>query len=80
MGKIGEGAWSTLNRLSNLKRPHSENDDPIDALAEAVATELEDTVAVAETSPEDDALAEAVAPELEDEVAVVLALAGTCSL
>ena len=47
MGKVGEGAWSTLNRLSNLKRPHSENDDPIDALAEAVATELEDEVAVA---------------------------------
>ena len=79
MGKIGEGAWSTLNRLSNVKRPHSENDDPIDALAEAVAPELEDEVAVAETSPEDDALAEAVAPELEDEVAVAVAVAVTCS-
>ena len=74
MGKIGEGAWSTLNRLSKLKRPHSENDDPIDALAEAVAP-----VAVAETFPEDDALAEAVAPELEDEVAVAVAVAVTCS-
>ena len=49
MGKIGEGAWSTLYLLSKLKRPHSENDDPIDALAEAVAPELEDEVAVAET-------------------------------
>ena len=74
MGKIGEGAWSTLNRLSKLKRPHSENDDPIDALAEAVAP-----VAVAETFPEDDALAEAVDPELEDEVAVAVAVAVTCS-
>ena len=41
MGKIGGGAWSTLYRLSKLKRPHSV------AVAVAVTPELEDEVAVA---------------------------------
>ena len=77
MGKIGGGAWSTLYRLSKLKRPHSVA--VAVAVAVAVTPELEDEVAVAETSPEDDALAEAVAPELEDEVAVAVAVAVTCS-
>ena len=75
MGKIGGGAWSTLYRLSKLKRPHS----VAVAVAVAVTPELEDEVAVAETSPEDDALAETAAPELEDEVAVAVAVAVTCS-